>query len=199
MNKTEYNLLFTAALTPEVVHLKPSKYILIDKQVLAESSEALLALKPLYMLCEKALTSLEEQETNSTINPLEGIWSFIDKNIGVRQPSNIIGNLMIKQSDNLSDEEFEGYKNELTAKHQNEDFIEYLQEAKLVTVDEGVNIKMLHIGPYSKEQSTFDTMEVFAKNKGLKRKYDNHRETYLKDLRTVKADKFETILKFQVM
>ena len=198
MSETEHEVLFTAQNRPEVILMRPNKYIVIDKKVLAESQEALLALKPLYALCEMVVSHSKQSSQPVGINPLEGVWSLIDKRIGVRQPSNIIGNFMIMQPESLTEAAFDEYKSELISQHQEESFTEYLEAARLVTIDEGKCIKMLHVGPYSAEQSTFDIMEAFAKSQNLRRKHDYHREAYIKDLRTVTSDKFETVLKFQV-
>ena len=50
MDVKEYKELFEGQRNPEVVSLRPSKYIIVDKKVLAESSGAFLAIKPLYIL-----------------------------------------------------------------------------------------------------------------------------------------------------
>ena len=200
MDVKEYKELFEGQRNPEVVSLRPSKYIIVDKKVLAESSEAFLAIKPLYIVSEMVKDSSKGQNNyyNYDIYPLEGVWSLLNKEEGFVEHSNIIGNFMIKQPDFLTEELFNKYKNELLKSSQNEDFLEYLEETNFRIIDEGKNIKMLHIGPYSKEQETFDIMEKFASNNNLKRKYDFHRESYIKDIRTIEPERFETILKFQV-
>ena len=200
MDFKEYKELFEGLRNPEVVSLSPSKYIIVDKKVLAESSEAFLAIKPLYILSEVIKDSSKGQSNyyNYDIYPLEGVWSLITKEEGFVEHSNIIGNFMIKQPDFLTEELFNKYKSELLKSSQNEDFLEYLEETNFRIIDEGKSIKMLHIGPYSKEQETFDIMEKFASNNNLKRRYDFHRESYIKDIRTVEPERFETILKFQV-
>lgn len=200
MNTKDYEELFEAQQNPELIILNPSKYLTVDKQVLAESSEALLALKPLYILCEIIKESSKDKTDyyNYEIYPLEGVWKLINKEAGFGNPTNIIGNFMIKQPDFLTEELFSLYKNELIRSSQKEDFLEYLKEINFRILDEGKNIKMLHIGPYSKEQGTFDSMEKFASSNNLKRKYDFHRESYIKDIRTVEPEKFETVIKFQV-
>lgn len=198
MEKGEYQIRFTGKDTPEIVKFGQDKYIQIDKKVLAESNEALLAIKPLYMLSEMAVNRYHQQDPTLKVNPLEGVWSLIDKSLGYTNPKNIIGNFMIKQPNKLSEAVFESLKAELLQSSGNEDFSEYLKAAKYISIDEGSYIKMLHLGPYSKEQSSFNVMEKYAAELGLKRKYDSHRETYIRDIQTVTSDKFETILKFQV-
>ena len=197
MNNDEYKKLFEAQSTPEIVNLVPTKYIVIEKKVLAETSEAMLAVKALYALSVIVMASSKGPHDEEEC-PLEGTWSLIDKDKGFTQHTNITGNFMLKQSDSVDEGLFSKHKKELLESSQDKDFFEYLKDANLRVIDKGMCVKMLHVGPYSKEQDTFDIMEKFAIANSLKRTNDSHRESYIRDIRTVGPEKFETILKFQV-
>lgn len=193
-------LLFSATQQPKIIYLSPYKYIVIEKKVLAETPEAFLAVKALYFFSEFIKTQSKGfgDCNDFEIYPLEGVWKLKNKEKGFVEHTNIIGNFMIKQPDFLTKELFTQHKSQLLNESKEQDFYEYLTEASYRVIDEGKNIKILHTGPYSEEQKSFDKMEEFAVSNNLKRKYEFHRESYIKDVRTVTPDQFETILKFQV-
>ncbi|WP_374464531.1 hypothetical protein [Chryseobacterium sp.] len=191
-------LLFNAKLTPEVITLKPMKYIVVDKKVTAESTEAFIAIQGLYKLSEIIQSKLKDKGVIYELPPLEGEWSLSDPKIGFKDHNNIIGNFMLLQPENLEDDLFNEVKSKLLEESKNKDYYEYLKETNLKLIDENKSIKMLHIGPYTEEQTTFDIMEQFTHQLGLKKLYNYHKESYIKDIRTVSKEQFQTVLKFQV-
>jgi hypothetical protein len=64
----------------------------------------------------------------------------------------------------------------------------------LETLDEGKCVQVLHVGPYTAEQSTIARMRAFAKQQGLSFK-GRHHEIYLSDPRRIEAEKLRTILR----
>lgn len=197
MNTDEYQKSFDGRNTPEVVVLSPSRYIVMETNVLAETGDAMLSVKALYAISEAMKASLGQQDSEEY--PLEGVWKLISKEIGFVEHTNIIGNFMLKQSDSVDAENFRKHKEALLESSRDQDFFEHLKGASFRVLDQGTYVKMRHVGPYTKEQGTFDIMEQFAAALGLKRLSDAHRESYIKDVRTVGPEKFETILKFEVV
>lgn len=197
-NRNMNELLFEAKLTPEIITLKPMKYLIVDKKVTAESTEAFIAIQELYKLSEIIQSKLKDKGIIYELPPLEGEWSLLDPKIGFKDHNNIVGNFMLLQPENLEDNLFNEVKSKLLEESKNEEYYEYLKETNLKLVDEKKSIKMLHVGPYTEEQTTFDIMEKFAHELGLKKLYKSHRESYIKDMRTVPKEQFQTILKFQV-
>ncbi|MDP6532474.1 MAG: GyrI-like domain-containing protein, partial [Candidatus Marinimicrobia bacterium] len=63
---------------------------------------------------------------------------------------------------------------------------------------EGKCVQMLHLGKFENEPITFDKMERFAGENGLKRLSKVHREIYLSDARRVEPSKLKTVLRFKV-
>lgn len=55
-----------------------------------------------------------------------------------------------------------------------------------------------NLGSYDNEKETFDIMEKYCGDNGLKRVSKIHKEIYLSDARKVRADKLKTILRFEV-
>ena len=69
-----------------------------------------------------------------------------------------------------------------------------VKELTLETIDEGLCVQMLHVGPYEKENETVALMRSFAEVNGLKLSGPHH-EIYLSDPRRVPPDRLKTILR----
>jgi hypothetical protein len=69
-----------------------------------------------------------------------------------------------------------------------------VEEVALETIDEGVCVQMLHLGPYEKENETMALMRSFAQANGLKLSGPHH-EIYLSDPRRVPPERLKTILR----
>lgn len=63
-------------------------------------------------------------------------------------------------------------------------------------IHDGKCVEILHIGPYDNEPSSFEQMNRFAEENGLRRISDCHREIYLTN--RTKSDKLKTILRYRV-
>jgi hypothetical protein len=69
-----------------------------------------------------------------------------------------------------------------------------VEEVALETIDEGVCVQMLHVGPYDRECETIALMRNFAEDSGLKLTGPHH-EIYLSDPRRVPPERLKTILR----
>jgi hypothetical protein len=65
------------------------------------------------------------------------------------------------------------------------------------TIREGKCVQMLHVGPYSAEPATIESMRAFARGEGYELA-DGHHEIYLSDPRRVAPEKLKTILRIPV-
>lgn len=70
-------------------------------------------------------------------------------------------------------------------------------EVKLMRLDEGRSIQMLHVGPYDTEPESLDRMHTLAQTLGLL-PHRLHHEIYLSDPRRVPAARLKTILRMPV-
>lgn len=66
------------------------------------------------------------------------------------------------------------------------------------TIHDGKCVEILHICPYDSEPASFAQMDKFAKENGLHRISDCHREIYLNNANKAKTDKLKTILRYKV-
>jgi hypothetical protein len=132
-----------------------------------------------------------------TVFPLEGVWdilneakadfnSTIDKNT-------LVFNLMIRQPDFVSEE----FAAEIIEHTRNKKKLPLLEKVKFQSIEEGICVQMMHIGPFDDEPQSFQKMEHFTSEYGLKRISKLHREIYLSDPRKTAPEKLRTVLRFQ--
>lgn len=69
-----------------------------------------------------------------------------------------------------------------------------LEQIRLETLDEGLCVQIMHIGPYAQEEPTIQKLHAFAEERGLDLQ-GKHHEIYLSDLRKTKPEKMKTILR----
>ncbi len=69
-----------------------------------------------------------------------------------------------------------------------------MTEVDLETIEEGLCVQMLHVGPYSNEPETVALMQRFAQEEGLSF-HGLHHEIYLSDPRRVPEERLRTILR----
>jgi hypothetical protein len=72
-----------------------------------------------------------------------------------------------------------------------------VREVRLESVDEGLCVQMLHVGPYEREGDTIRLMQDFAEMRKLSF-CGRHHEIYISDPRRVEPGKLKTILRHPV-
>ena len=64
--------------------------------------------------------------------------------------------------------------------------------------NDGLCVQMLHVGPYDGEPVSFNMMQAYCAEHGLRRASDSHREIYLSDARKTDPARLKTVLRFGV-
>ena len=70
--------------------------------------------------------------------------------------------------------------------------------AEFLTVDEGLCVQMMHLGPFDTEGESVARMEAFAREAGYETDFESgrlHHEIYLSDARKVPAEKWKTVIR----
>ena len=133
-----------------------------------------------------------------TVYPLEGGWDLKEeakKNYnGELNKDDLVFKLMIRQPDFVDDE----YVDTVIDRTRKKKPHSLLNNLRFEKIEEGKCIQMLHLGPYDDEPESFERMEEFAEQQGLKRLSKKHREIYLSDFRKVAPEKLKTVLRFKV-
>lgn len=189
---------------PEVVDVPSFKFITISGKGNPNSPEFSKYIEVLYSLSYAIKMTLKKLDNSPkgyqdyTVYPLEGVWDITDEaksNFnGTINKDDLVFTLMIRQPDFVTDE----FYNEMFAFTQNKKPQPLLTKAKFESIKEGQCVQMLHIGSYDDEAKTFEIMEQFATENGLKRKSKIHREIYLSDFRKIAQEKLKTTLRFQL-
>ena len=146
--------------------------------------------------CTAAKNSLSNEIHDFTVYPLEGIWKLKNADINSAAGKLIKENweytIMIRQPDFITAEMVYAALEKVKMKKPNRLYEKIIFDS----VHDGKCVEILHVGPYDIEPSSFEQMDRFADENGLKRITDYHREIYLTS--RTKADKLKTILRYKV-
>ncbi len=179
---------------PQWVDIATSTYLVMKQDVLAETPQAMQAVRALYQVEDKLRNVMGGN--NEPLPYTEGVWKLLIPKKGFSDHLNIQGNFMLRQGYSVHPEELEQAKQELaTQQAQNAEFLALLPYVQLEKQTDGPSICMLHVGPYSAEGESFKRMTEFARERGWKKRGEFHREVYLRDAQVEQdAKNFHTIL-----
>jgi hypothetical protein len=134
-----------------------------------------------------------------TVYPLEGVWDLSEKGRaeynGTLDKDELVFTLMIRQPDFVKADFF----GEILAHTMKKKPHRLLEQVEFQSLEEGLCVQMMHLGPYADEPISFARMEEFCQSEGLIRKCMTHREIYLSDPKKSAPEKLKTVLRFGVM
>jgi hypothetical protein len=188
---------------PQVIEIPPMNFFCINGE--GNPNDAFFAdyIGVLYSLSYAIKMSPKSGKTPSnyfdySVYPLEGVWDLKEEAklnpIETLDKNALVFKLMIRQP-NFVNQQYALETIEIVRKKKPN---QLLDTVSFETTEEGTCVQMLHNGSYDNEPQSFAAMEIFAKDKGLNRKYKTHREIYLSDARKTSVEKLKTVLRFQV-
>jgi hypothetical protein len=123
---------------------------------------------------------------------LEALWWAQDKNVCFMDTprEKWCWKLLIRTPEFVTQEDLSSAHKVLSAKGKGPEVARVLLE----TIEEGLCVQMLHVGPYADEPATLAEMERFAGENGLAFA-GRHHELYLSDPRRVPPERLRTILR----
>ncbi len=125
---------------------------------------------------------------------LEGLWWGPGKGDFFDQPrEKWCWKLLIRIPDFIKPNDLKEAKQALTAKGKPPEF----NKVELESIEEGLCVQMLHVGPYSTESETIEAMRQLATENGLSF-CGRHHEIYLSDPRRVPPERLRTLLRYPV-
>ena len=74
-------------------------------------------------------------------------------------------------------------------------------KAEFLTIDEGLCVQIMHLGPFDNEPETVEIMNRFVTEKGYQNDFSAtrlHHEFYLSDARKVPAEKWKTVIRHPI-
>ncbi len=186
---------------PEALMVPSMKFFMLEGRGNPNGEEFAEAVGVLYslayavkMLPKKGATP--EGYFEYTVFPLEGVWDLAPEARGLDKldKDSLIYTIMIRQPDFVT-EEIAKAAIDSVARKSNDPM---LSRASFGSLEEGLCVQMLHIGPYDSEPLSFERMGEYCKANGLERISKIHREIYISDVRKTPAEKLKTVLRFKV-
>ncbi|MHA6484784.1 GyrI-like domain-containing protein [Paenibacillus sp. strain BS8-2] len=186
---------------PMVIELEPYQYFMLRGKGNPNDSEFQEAISALYSLSYAIKMSPKKGVApqgyyDYTIFPLEGIWDLEVEARGqsVLNKDKLVYTLMMRQPDFVTAE----VAREVIDAVYNKNPHSKVGEVTFEALHEGLNIQMMHIGPYDDEPQSFAIMEQFGEANQLKRISYTHKEIYISDFRKTAPEKLRTVLRYQV-
>lgn len=74
-------------------------------------------------------------------------------------------------------------------------------KAEFLTIDEGLCVQLMHIGPFDDEPATVSTMNAYLLENGYENDFSDsrlHHEIYLSDARKVAPEKWKTVIRHPI-
>ncbi len=103
---------------------------------------------------------------------------------------------VIRLPDFVTKEDFDWAVSEASIKKK-QDF----SKIEFLTIEEGLCVQCMHIGPYDSEPETVDMMDRYVLENGYENDFSDtskHHEIYLSDVRKTAPDKLKTVIKHPI-
>ncbi len=189
---------------PEIVEVPKMNYIAVrgSGDPNDEDGEYKRAIEVLYPLAYAIRMSYKKDYTidgffEYVVPPLEGFW-WQEGVEGVNYTDKSTFNWIsvIRLPDFVKKEHLEWAKNEVSKKKKIDTSV-----AEFLTIDEGLCVQVMHIGPFDEEPKTIEMMNRFIEENGYKTDINEkrrHHEIYISDIRKVESSKWKTVIRHPV-
>lgn len=190
-------VLYGAKKTPALVTIPAQNYIMLSGKGDPNDIDFSNRVGALYSLAYGVKSAykaapLREGIEDFAVYPLEGIWK---KTEGDRlEKEKLKYTIMIRQPDFVTEDLVKEALEVVKRKKPNPLY----KEIQYRTMDNGLCVEILHVGPYDNEPVSFEKMDQFADAQGLRRLENSHREIYLSSANRVEKSKLKTILRYAV-
>lgn len=202
--KKEYREFYLPKNTPELIQVPSMNYVAVRgqgdpnepggayQQALAVLYAVAYTLKMSYKSSHKIAGFYEY-----VVPPLEGFW-WQDGGSGMdyEKKAQLHWLSVIRLPDFVSQADFDWAVEEAERKKKLD-----CSQAQFLTVEEGLCVQIMHLGPFDDEPATVALMDAFLEEEG----YENdltlarlHHEIYLTDARKVSPDKWKTVIRHPI-
>lgn len=202
--KKEYKEFYMPGSTPEIVTVPVTNYVAVRGKgdPNQEGGAYQKALGILYGVAYTIKMSYKgshkiEGFFEYVVPPLEGFW-WQDDVAGVDYAHKDTFNWIsvIRLPDFLTKEDFDWAVTEAGKKKKMD-----CSSAEFLTVDEGLCVQIMHIGPFDDEPATVAIMDEYLVENGYRNDMTDirlHHEIYLSDIRKVQPSKWKTIIRHPI-
>ena len=187
-HKAEY----AAPKKPALIETKPARYLAIDGRGGPGDEPFQAKIAGLYGMAYTAKFNSKFAGRDYVVGKLEGLYWTDDGKRGLDETpkDQWCWKLLMRVPDFIGAGHLDEARRTLRERGKEGDF----DDVVLETIDEGLCVQMLHVGPYEHERASIDAMMSFAGAEGL-RPHGRHHEIYLSDPRRVPPEKLRTILR----
>lgn len=202
--KKEYKQFYMPKNKPEIVDVPPANYIAVRGHG-DPNEEGGAYQQAIAILYAVAYTLKMSYKTDYKIDgffqyvvpPLEGFW-WQDGISGVDYANKATFNWIsvIRLPDFVTEENFKWAVETATKKKKLD-----CSTAEFVTIDEGLCVQIMHLGPYDAEPATVALMDEYLAQNGYASDLSDtrlHHEIYLSDARKVAPEKWKTVIRHPV-
>lgn len=199
--KREEKNLYMPKQKPELIIVPKQKFFIISGKGNPNSEEFAEKVAVLYSMAYAIRMMPKQGYTPEgyyeyTVYPLEGIWDLTEegRRLAALNKEELVYTIMIRQPDfvtkEIVDRAFENVRKKKPHPLLNEVYFD--------TIEDGLSVQMLHVGPYDDEPQSFAIMKEFIIKNNLEITTLKHREIYLSDVRKVEPAKLKTVLRYMV-
>ena len=193
--KKEYKEFYLPKNTPEIVTVPPAHYIAVRGQgdPNEEGGAYQQAIGVLYAVAYTLKMSYKEY----VVPPLEGFW-WQEGVQGVDYANKPAFHWIsvIRLPEFVTEKDF-AWAVETAAKKKKRD----CSAAEFLTVEEGLCVQIMHLGPYDDEPATVALMDRYLQENGYRNDLSDtrlHHEIYLSDARKVEPAKWKTVIRHPI-
>jgi hypothetical protein len=190
----EYCKEYAASRNPALVKVGPATYLSISGQGAPGSNAFTGAIGALYGVAFTVkMTRKFAGRRDYVVSKLEGLWPDFSCGEVVPDKNQWNWQMLIRTPQFVTLKEVTQATAVLLKRGKGAE----VQRVSLETLNEGLCVQALHVGPYENESTTIVAMKSFAEGEGLKLRGAHH-EIYLSDPRRVAPAKLKTILRHPV-
>ena len=202
--KKEYKEFYMPKAKPEIISVPEMNYIAVrgSGDPNREDGEYKASIGILYAVAftvkmSKMGSRKIEGYFDYVVPPLEGFWwqDGID-GIDYSRKEDFRWISVIRLPDFVTEEDFRWAVEEASKKKGLD-----LSKAEFLTIEEGLCVQCMHIGPYDDEPATVALMDRYLKENGYENDFSGgrlHHEIYLSDARRVAPEKLKTVIRHPV-
>lgn len=202
--KKEYREFYMAKNTPEIVNVPKANYIAVrgkgdpnDEGGEYKAAAAVLYAVAYTIKMSKVGDHRIEGYYDYVVPPLEGFWwqEGID-GVDYSDKSSFCWISVIRLPDFVTEKDFD-WAVETAAKKKKLD----CSKAEFLTIEEGLCVQIMHIGPFDDEPATVEIMNRYIAENGYENDFSDtriHHEIYLSDARKVDPAKWKTVIRHPV-
>lgn len=186
---------YAAAPEPRTVTIGPALYLAVEGHGEPGGVEFQEKLSALYGVLYTIKFAAKRRGQDFKASGMEGLWwtPSGDSNYLEIPRQDWCWQLMVRVPEFVSVEDLEAARDELRGRGKTGDF----DGVGLESLDEGLCVQALHVGPYETESETLRKMDELVQRNGLMYR-GLHHEIYLSDPRRVPPERIRTILRHPV-